>query len=940
MKTIIRILTILLCVVLVIFVILLTAPLLFKNQLMDIAKTELNKMLLAKVDFKDLKLSFIRNFPNAYIGLDGLEVTGINDFEGELLVAFDRFSITVNIVSVIKMDNIEVKSILLDRARLNGHILEDGRANWDIMKPGEDKGGAIEEKAVEEVVQTEKKESDPFVFKVGLNKFEIRNLQAAFKDDKSKMAAELEALNFSLRGDMKKENVDLKLNLAIDGIDFWLNNVRLANKAGVGFVSNVSADLKNMDFTLKDNRFNLNDIVLKLSGAAGIKGDDINMDIEFATEKTDFKSLLSMVPAVYMNDFKDLKTTGSLALSGDIKGTYNKNIMPIANVALSVDNAAFSYPALPKSVEKINIAVKAHYDGEVFDRTTADVDRFSFEIAGNPFNAELHVKTPESDMQVAAKFAGKIEIDSITDLIPMDDTALSGLLECDIKLAGKMSTLQKEQYEDFQLAGHLNLSRFNFESPILPQGAKIESMRLNFTPRYVELANLDVITGNSDISLNGSLENFIPYVFKNETVKGSLALRSKYIDLNEFMGGEKEEKDSKTVETKTEESSQMSVIEVPKNVNFALNVNIGRILFDKLLITNTAGAIIVRDGKFVMQNLGLNLLEGSMILNGEYNTTNIKVPFVDFNMNIKQFDITSALSSFSFLENILPQPQNYTGKVSAALTLYGILDEHLSPVLDTINSKGRLQTNNLQIRNSKLFATVATLSRNENWRTPAPGNLDIGFIIKDGRLYLEDPIVMNIPPSKLEISGDQGLDMTLNYRVTASMPVSTIGSGATDILSKIPGGSNVSDIKLTGFIRGNAKDPDVSLGVADMTGSVVEQVTGRVTQKVDEVKTQVSDEVNRQIDQIMSEAQKQADSIRSGAKQAADRVRSEADASANRLVNNAGSNPIQKRLAQEAADKLRSEGETSAKNLEREGETRAQSVMDAARKTADDLRRK
>ena len=932
MKRLIKALLIFLGVILFIFILLLTAPLIFKNQLMDLAKTELNKMLLAKVDFKDLKLSFIRNFPNAYIALDELEVVGVGDFEDELLVAFKSFNVTVDIMSVIKMENIEVKSILLDHPRLNGHILEDGRANWDIMKGDETDAVEDEEEIAEKTAEEEIKESepsDPFKFKVGLNRFEIRNLQASFRDEKNKMTAEVEALNFNLRGDMKKENVDLNLKLAIDGIDFWLDDVRFANKVNVGFVSEVGADLKNMNFVIKDNRFNLNDIVLILNGTAGLNGSDINLDVAFATETTDFKSLLSLVPAIYMSSFSDLRTTGSLDLSGSIKGTYNENTMPSADVNLAVNNAMFRYPDLPKSVDKINIAVRAHYDGEVFDRTTADVDRFSFEISGNPFSAEVHVKTPESDMQVAAKFAGKIDIESITDIIPMDNMTLSGLLECNIELEGKLSTIQNEQYESFQLDGHLGLSRFKFESPVFPLGASITSTNLKFSPRRVELSNLDAVVGKTDLAVSGSLENFIPFVFNNETVRGTLALKSNNIDLNEFMGGEKKEKEEKP---EKEESSPLNVIEVPKNIDFAMTVNIGRILFDKLTIANTAGAITVKEGKLVMQNLGMNLLEGSMVLNGEYNTQNIAVPFVDFGMNINQFDITSALTSFSFMENILPEPQNYIGKVSATLTLYSPLDPHMSPVLDKINSKGRLQTNNLQIRNSKIFITIADFSRNESWRNPTLNNVNIGFEIRDGRVYIEDPIVMNMPPSKIELIGDQGLDMTLNYKLEASMPVSAVGAGATDILGRIPGGSNIKDVKLTGLIRGNAKDPDITLSVADMTTAVADAVTAAV-------RTQVNQEINRQIEQLLAEAEKQADNVRRTGKQAADRLRRESNAAADKVIKDAGTNILQKTLAQGSADVLRNEGEANAKKLEQEAEVKARALISEANKKADELRR-
>jgi hypothetical protein len=831
------------------------------------------------------------------------------------------------------MKSIEVKSVLLDRARLNGHILEDGRANWDIVKGGEEKK--------KEPVETGEAEPVSLPFKVALKKFEIRKMEAVFTDEADNMTASFQELNFILRGNMVQDNADLKMDLKIDGIDFWMGGVRLANNAEVGFVSEIAADFKNMVFVFKDNKFNLNDIVLKFDGSVAMLKDDINVDVAFATERTDFKSLLSLVPAIYMNDFKNITTTGALALSGDIKGTYNEKTMPSANVNLSVDNAMFRYPDLPKSVDKINIALKAHYDGEVFDRTTADVDRFSFEMAGNPFNAELHVKTPESDMQVAARLAGRIDFNSVADIVPLDDITINGLLECDVSLAGRLSTLEKEQYEDFQAAGSLKLNGFDFESPDFPQGVKITSTQLNFTPRRVDLASFNAIIGRSDIAMNGALENFIPFIFKNETIRGTLALTSNTIDLNEFMSGEPaEEKPA----AEPADASQLSVIEVPKNIDFAVAVDIAQIFFDKLSIADTAGTLLVKDGVLVMRNLGMNLLEGSMTLNGEYNTQNMEVPFVDLGMNIRQFNISSALSSFAILEKILPEPQNYVGKVSSTLTLYSVLGENLSPVLDTLNSKGRLQTHNLEMRNSKLFGVLADVIKNEKWRTPALNDIDIRYVIKDGRLLIEDPIMMNMPPVKMEISGDQGLDTTMNYIIDAFLPVSVIGSGATGLLSKIPGGSAVNEIKLAGFIRGNPKNPDISLSAADtagaIAGAVKEEVTETVKEKVEEVKTHVNEEINRRIDQLMAETQKQADTIRNTAKQAADRVRREANTAADKLISDASEkSAVEKRLAQSAADKLRSEGETSANKLEQEAENKVQKIMTAAEKKADELRR-
>ncbi|MDR0494013.1 MAG: hypothetical protein LBG95_00070, partial [Treponema sp.] len=374
-------------------------------------------------------------------------------------------------------------------------------------------------------------------------------------------------------------------------------------------------------------------------------------------------------------------------------------------------------------------------------------------------------------------------------------------------------------------------------------------------------------------------------------------------------------------------------------------VKIGKIFFDKLAITNTAGAVTVKDGRVAMQKLGMNLLDGSMTINGEYNTQNIKVPFIDFGLDIRQFDISSALSSFSMLEKILPEPQNYAGKVSASLTLNSALDGHLSPVLDSVVSKGSLQTQNLQIRNSKIFGSVADFLKNENWRNPSPGNISVGFEIKDGRVWIEKPIVMNMPPARMEISGDMGLDTSLNYKIDTIVPTSAIGSGAASLLSSIPGGSRINQIKVTGLVRGTAKNPEVSLSMADMASSITDavkdQVVQTVTKKAEEVKTQVSAEVNRQIDQLIAEAQKQATNIRTAAKQAADKTRRDSNAAADKLISDASKKSVlEKQVAKVAADKLRTEGEASAKKLEQEGEKNAQAALTAAQKKADELKKK
>jgi len=924
MKKFLKITGITLLVILFLLAILIAAPFIFKDKIITFAKKELNSMLTAEVDFDALKLSFIRSFPDAHVSLEDLTVIGKDHFEGDTLVYLKKFNMTVDVKSIFKMENIEVKSFLLDQAKIHVKVLEDGRANWDIMKPDEEE-------------TTESTDSTTFHF--ALRKVEMINSKVIYQDDDANMLAVLDNVNYRLFGDMTLDNAHLTMDADIDELDFWMDGIRYLKKAKVNFESVVDADLVNMDFKLKDSKINLNEIAMKLEGSVQMPADAIHVDMTFDAEKTEFKHLLSLVPAIYMQDFESVQTKGNVTLNGDVKGTLNDTEMPSVNLNILVDNAMFKYPDLPKSMEKVNIDAKVYFDGVVFDRTTVDVRKFNFEMASNPFAAEFHVKTPDSDMQVAAKLKGIIDFNSLSDVVPLDNMTLKGLLECDLALAGRLSTLENEQYEDFQAEGMLLLSKFDFQSPDFPQGIRIESTRLDFTPRKVDLVSFDAVIGRTDIAMNGSLENFIPFVFKDETVRGTLNLNANMIDLNEFMEDEEES---------TEEA--MSIIEVPKNVDFTVKANIETLLFDNLTINNAVGEMYVKDGKIEMKNVAMKMLGGNMVLNGEYNTQDTKKPFIDFAMDVILFDITSSLSSFAILQNLFPEPDNYLGKVSTKLTYHSLLDQSFGPVLNSVVSKGTLNTYNLQLRNSRIFGSMADYLHDEKLRNPSPNNLFVRYEINDGKLSVE-PIKMNIAQAKVDLEGSQGLDMSLNYKINAAVPISAIGAGANELLSKIPGISSLKEIKLTGLIGGFVTKPEIRFSIADMAGTVTDalkdqadalkqQATEVVTQKVDEVKTQVSEEINKKVDEIMAGARKQAENIRSTSKQAADKVRSEAESSANRLEREAASkSAIQKAAAKAAADKLRNEGESNARKIEQEGETRANSVINAAQKQADELKK-
>ncbi|MBA3972132.1 MAG: AsmA family protein, partial [Bacteroidetes bacterium] len=71
---------------LILIVLLMCAPFLFKKQIVQFVKDTANKELNAKVNFGDFDLSIFRSFPDFSLSVDSVSVANIGEFEGDTLL--------------------------------------------------------------------------------------------------------------------------------------------------------------------------------------------------------------------------------------------------------------------------------------------------------------------------------------------------------------------------------------------------------------------------------------------------------------------------------------------------------------------------------------------------------------------------------------------------------------------------------------------------------------------------------------------------------------------------------------------------------------------------------------------------------------------------------------------------------------------------------------
>ena len=103
----------------------------------------------------------------------------------------------------------------------------------------------------------------------------------------------------------------------------------------------------------------------------------------------------------------------------------------------------------------------------------------------------------------------------------------------------------------------------------------------------------------SNFTGNGSLENIMGFVLKDQTLKGVINASVDKMNLNEWMG----EEDTTTV------SSEVSPpFQVPANIAFTINANVDKVHYDKTDISNLSGRLNLRNETVDMQNVTGNAL--------------------------------------------------------------------------------------------------------------------------------------------------------------------------------------------------------------------------------------------------------------------------------------------------------------------------------------------
>lgn len=796
---------------LVLIIILVSAPFLFRNTIKTKILDAVNESINAQVAFENVSLNFFKNFPNATISLKKLKVINNAPFEGDTLVYADYLSLKVNLKDIVFKGENEPYKLLgfaVEDALVNIRMNNEGKGNFDIAKP------------------SDSPEEESSNFALNIKEYSVDNLQFSFRDDASKMAITLDSIFHKGNGDFANQQLDLttttktKVSFLSDGT-YFMKNIPISLDAVLGI------DLDNQKYTFKDNKALINRLVLEFDGFLQLLENGQKYDLTFKTPTSSFENFLALIPEAYTQSISGVKTSGNFEVNGKINGTYSDTTFPKLDIRMYSQNASFKYPDLPKAVKNINIDVKIGNDTEVLDDTYVNINSLSFSIDEDSFAGKAKITNLVKNPNVVADIKGIINLENIKKAYPVKmDLDLKGILRANVSTQFDMASVEKEKYENIKNSGEASLEKFVYSGAGFVQPFHIDKAALSFNTAKIQLTELSARTGKTDLNLKGGLDNFYGFMFRKEVLKGHFSLNSNLIAVNDFM--QKEESTASKNETKEKSKSPekntqattSEAIKVPAFLDCTFEAAAKTVVYDNLNLKNVSGKLIIKDEKITLQNLKTDLFGGQIAVLGDVSTKEAK-PTFNMKLDVSKLNITESFSQIKMLEKIAPVAKVLQGLFNSDISVSGNLNPDMSP--DLYSLKGNLTASllNTQVKEggSPLISSLNSQFPNLNIAGLKLDDVKAHLNFDNGRVNIQ-PFNINIGKgASVKVGGSHGFDQSINYNLVLDVPPSMLGKDAEQLISKLSATEQqkLQNIPVSVNLTGDFAKPKVA---ADMKGAV------------------------------------------------------------------------------------------------------------------------
>lgn len=539
---------------------LILVPILFRSKFEAFARTEFSKLSGINLDFHKLTVNAFRSFPNLSVTLQEFEASAAEMPQLPALIHIGQLRATLNLKSLFKKaEPLTLTSLQASNGNVWVEIQSDSSSNIDFL---------LAERPQQEVSRKGKG------LRVRLESIEVEAINVDYLDAPGGIKLGLRNLQFRGKGKYGADILSLEALSSIEALNLIHGGIAYFQDTKVSLDGGLDWNIQEERFRFKDgSQFAFNELALGAAGSIAMKDSSIYTDIQLQTAETGIKTILSLIPNAYTDNFSDVSAGGTFALDARILGDYNDTSIPAFRVTASLRDGQFKYPDLPLGITDIAANLLVSQQGNSLDLMELSLLPFQFSLQGKPFEIELGLSRPISDPTIVFGARGQLDLNQLLSAFPFPETdSLSGILTSDIALNGRINDLNS-----ITTSGNIATDRLLYKGGALPL-LQVGSARINFEQQDLVLAIEEGKAGRSDFAVTGRLEQLLPWILSDGDLAVKLNANSRHLDLNEWMVSQESGTTDSTV--------SFSPPAIPNQIKVELNARVGTILLGEDTLVN------------------------------------------------------------------------------------------------------------------------------------------------------------------------------------------------------------------------------------------------------------------------------------------------------------------------------------------------------------------
>ena len=641
-------------IILLFIVSLLVLLFVYEDEVKAAVISELNKHLKVevRVEPKNINLTLINTFPDCSIEFkDLLMLESLELKKKDTLLFARRINLHFNIKDLWKK-NYNIHKIKVKDGVIKLQILKNGQINYIFWKKSE----------------SSDKQADNLAF--DLNLLSLENCRFQFKNRHVQLKTGIIIQNLDLKGNFNQSDFELSAQgKTIVQYIIKKEQLLLSNKK-LDF--SVQLDVNHANYKISKAFFNLNRLVLEMEGEFSYRDSLSNLNLSCNAPQLDISSILSLLPEKYNKNRGDYESTGHFYAKGKLMYRSKTNFTFVSE--FGIGDGTVSYKPGGTSARKIQLQGKIEYTNA---SSLLSFKQMALELNGDVIKGNGLIRdfsNPYLDLSAQ----GLLHLENLMGFLPLDTlSSLKGSVRINTYIKGLWSDLKSQAFSTkvrIDLDAVVNGLEVRFKGD--NQAFAVESCSLIAVNREIEVKDLKLKRGNSDILLNGKLPGVFNYLSDTKNtlvIAGNLVSNS--IHLEDFM-------------TKYKASGGERSL-IPKNIRFKLNIAILKFAYSKFEASAVTGEIDIKDQKAIISDVNLQTMDGDAVIDAFIDNSHNKLDLV-LQSKLKNIRISLLFSEFNNFGQTVLQDGNLKGFASAEVDFSGSWSNGLEADYNSIRANVNL----------------------------------------------------------------------------------------------------------------------------------------------------------------------------------------------------------------------------------------------------------